>query len=159
MAELNVPNDGEPYNPNSPPKRQVVQVSDPMADIRQQNQPQLKLPDGQAHSAQAEAADPNVRKRLVHPFPLGQVHDDTMNPPRQILGQVSNPQMPNRTFEISVLGNGQPVIQSNQSCNYWTISWSTLIKLALAEGIERELKPKKPTLLGPTGQQLPTSDT
>lgn len=157
MAQ-HTPTNGEPYNPAEEPKRQVIQVSDPMADIRQQEKPQLKLPDGQVQKAQDEAADPTVRKRLVHPFPLGQVHDDTLQPPRQILGQVANPQMPGRTFEISVLGNGQPVVQSNQSCNFWTISWSTLIKLALAEGIEREVKPKKPTIVGIDGKPLPPSD-
>jgi hypothetical protein len=152
MAQADIPNNGEPYNPNQNnlPQGTVVQVSDPMRDVRG-NHPPSGLPDG-------KEPNPQVRKKLVHPFPLGQLHDNTLEPPRQVLGQVANPQMPGRTFEISILGNGQPVVQSNQTANFWTISWSTLIKLALAEGIERQLKAPKPKLVDGFGDSISSDD-
>lgn len=46
--------------------------------------------------------------------------------------------------------NGLPIIQSNQTGNFWLISWDTLVRLALCEGIERNdisKLPKKPTTI------------
>ena len=95
------------------------------------------------------------RKVLAHPFPLGQVHDSTLEPPRQVLGQAANPLIRSRSFELCLLANGSPCIQSNQSGNFWLIGWDTLIRMAISEGIEREVKHKhRPMLVDVTGRPI-----
>jgi hypothetical protein len=154
VADEQDKNWAQPGQEKNGAERELIQVSDPLKELSRS--PTAASPATPGHSTQADdPLPPGVKKRkLVHPFPLGQVHDHSLNPVRQVLGQAANPQAPQKTFEISIGGNGAPVIQSNQTGNFWIIGWDTLIKLALAEGVERMKEPPKPKLIVPGGMDI-----
>ena len=75
---------------------------------------------------------------LTHP--VGEIHPKRTFFMRQYIGTANDGDM---SWEMSILMNGVPCVQSNQTGQWFTLDWELIVDMARALGIDEQLPEKQ----------------